>query len=64
MIRSLRFAFVFLGITAMPLVAQESASDKNGSAPFKPLLKQLDLTDGDTVVFLGDSITHQCLYTQ
>lgn len=24
----------------------------------------LDLQDGDTVVFLGDSITHQCLYTQ
>ena len=24
----------------------------------------LDLNDGDCVVFLGDSITHQCLYTQ
>lgn len=24
----------------------------------------LDLQDGDTFVFLGDSITHQCLYTQ
>lgn len=24
----------------------------------------LDLQDGDTLVFLGDSITHQCLYTQ
>jgi lysophospholipase L1-like esterase len=24
----------------------------------------LDLEDGDTMVFLGDSITHQCLYTQ
>jgi lysophospholipase L1-like esterase len=24
----------------------------------------MDLKDGDTVVFLGDSITHQCLYTQ
>ena len=23
-----------------------------------------DLQDGDTLVFLGDSITHQCLYTQ
>lgn len=24
----------------------------------------LDLQEGDTLVFLGDSITHQCLYTQ
>jgi len=31
---------------------------------FKPLVAKLDLKDGDTVVFLGDSITHQCLYTQ
>ena len=25
---------------------------------------KLDLQDGDTLLFLGDSITHQCLYTQ
>jgi lysophospholipase L1-like esterase len=31
---------------------------------FKPLVTDLELKDGDTVVFLGDSITHQCLYTQ
>jgi len=31
---------------------------------FKPLVDSLDLKDGDTLVFLGDSITHQCLYTQ
>jgi lysophospholipase L1-like esterase len=31
---------------------------------FKPIVDKLDLKDGDTVVFLGDSITHQCLYTQ
>jgi lysophospholipase L1-like esterase len=31
---------------------------------FKPIVEQLDLQDGDSVVFLGDSITHQCLYTQ
>lgn len=24
----------------------------------------IDLQDGDSFVFLGDSITHQCLYTQ
>jgi len=29
----------------------------------RPLAK-LDLADGDAIVFLGDSITHQCLYTQ
>src|SRR5262249_15843526 len=31
---------------------------------FKAPLSRLDLSTGDTVVFLGDSITHQCLYTQ
>src|SRR6476620_892062 len=31
---------------------------------FKPLVEKIDLKDGDTLVFLGDSITHQCLYTQ
>jgi lysophospholipase L1-like esterase len=25
---------------------------------------KLELADGDSIVFLGDSITHQCLYTQ
>ncbi|HEX8296394.1 MAG TPA: SGNH/GDSL hydrolase family protein [Chthoniobacteraceae bacterium] len=30
----------------------------------KTLVGKLDLQDGDTHVFLGDSITHQCLYTQ
>jgi len=31
---------------------------------FKQPLAAIDLKDGDTLVFLGDSITHQCLYTQ
>lgn len=35
-----------------------------GAADFPAPLKTLELNDGDTVVFLGDSITHQCLYTQ
>ncbi len=30
----------------------------------KPTMTHIDLNDGDTLVFLGDSITHQCLYTQ
>jgi lysophospholipase L1-like esterase len=29
-----------------------------------PPIDKLDLKDGDSIVFLGDSITHQCLYTQ
>ena len=29
-----------------------------------PPLGKLQFADGDTLVFLGDSITHQCLYTQ
>ncbi len=30
----------------------------------KAPIAKLDLQDGDCIVFLGDSITHQCLYTQ
>jgi len=33
-------------------------------AEYTPPLTRIDLSDGDTLVFLGDSITHQCLYTQ
>ena len=31
---------------------------------YKAPVAKLDLQNGDTLVFLGDSITHQCLYTQ
>jgi lysophospholipase L1-like esterase len=34
------------------------------AADFSKVVKSLELNDGDCVVFLGDSITHQCLYTQ
>ncbi|MHB8897964.1 MAG: SGNH/GDSL hydrolase family protein [Thermoguttaceae bacterium] len=30
----------------------------------EPVLSSIDLQSGDTLVFCGDSITHQCLYTQ
>lgn len=33
-------------------------------AKYKSPVAKLDLKDGDSIVFLGDSITHQCLYTQ
>ena len=45
-------------ILCAPLSAQEAAP------AFKPIVEKIDLADGDTLVFLGDSITHQCLYTQ
>ena len=46
--------------------AEEKAAAPVPAAPsqFKPIVDKMDLKDGDTVVFLGDSITHQCLYTQ
>lgn len=31
---------------------------------FAKIADKISLKDGDSVVFLGDSITHQCLYTQ
>lgn len=37
-----------------------AASAEDFPAP----LAKLELEDGDSIVFLGDSITHQCLYTQ
>ncbi len=43
--------------------AGSMAADEAAYIPRKPLAK-LDLKDGDAIVFLGDSITHQCLYTQ
>lgn len=47
-----------LAFSPSPLPAQEAPPD------FKRLVAKIDLQDGDTLVFLGDSITHQCLYTQ
>ncbi len=54
-------------LTALALfTASTFAQDKPAPAApeFKPLVEKLDLKDGDSIVFLGDSITHQCLYTQ
>jgi lysophospholipase L1-like esterase len=57
-------------LALLPLVFACSAAlaqDKPATPPapqFKPLVANIDLKDGDTLVFLGDSITHQCLYTQ
>lgn len=39
-------------------------SKSASAADYQTPLGKLDLKAGDTIVFLGDSITHQCLYTQ
>jgi len=52
--RSVAAAIVGLTIAATPIVAQD----------LKTTVSKIELNDGDTLVFLGDSITHQCLYTQ
>ena len=53
--RTLLAPLTFL-LAAAPLLAEPPV--------FKPIVEKIDLKDGDTLVFLGDSITHQCLYTQ
>jgi len=46
---------IFLAtLVALPCMAQV----------FKPTPPPVELSDGDSFVFIGDSITHQCLYTQ
>ncbi len=40
------------------------AAQEKEAAEFARPLASIELNDGDTFVFLGDSITHQCLYTQ
>lgn len=48
-----------------PAAAAAAAPAPAPSIPeFKALAGPIELKDGDTFVFLGDSITHQCLYTQ
>lgn len=71
----LRTSLFLLAASVLPAVAQQPAAPvKPAATPapapalppveFKQTLPQVDLKDGDSFVFLGDSITHQCLYTQ
>jgi lysophospholipase L1-like esterase len=60
-IRALALLALGLLLTA-PLPAQDAKPP--AIVDDKPILKAIELKDGDTLVFLGDSITHQCLYTQ
>ncbi len=55
-----------LGCSMASLYAQTPAASPAPVAPtaFAPIAPRVDLKNGDTLVFLGDSITHQCLYTQ
>lgn len=52
---------VILGCSVASLFAEKASTP---SAAFPAIAPRIDLKDGDTFVFLGDSITHQCLYTQ
>lgn len=56
MTRRCRFLVLLLLLTA----AVQSAKAQDFARP----LGKLDLQEGDSIVFLGDSITHQRLYTQ
>lgn len=55
---------LILGLLLAPLSGQ-ALEEKKPAAP-KPAAvpKGLGLKDGDHFLFIGDSITHQCLYTQ
>src|SRR5689334_12921243 len=58
-----RGSHLLLIIVLTAFASPAIAADEPAYTPRQPLAK-LDLKDGDTIVFLGDSITHQCLYTQ
>jgi lysophospholipase L1-like esterase len=51
-------------LTASAAFAAETKPAPAAPTDLKPFVEGINLKDGDTVVFLGDSITHQCLYTQ
>ena len=53
-----RLLLLLAVVTTLAAVPPAAADD------FPAPLSSVELNDGDTFVFLGDSITHQCLYTQ
>lgn len=61
--RFLAAAFV-LAAPISSIFAQTSATPAKEASAFPAIAPRVDLKDGDSFVFLGDSITHQCLYTQ
>ena len=54
MLQWMRMVTVFC---VLGLVVQSAAEEPKGH-------RRIELEDGDTLVFCGDSITHQCLYSQ
>ena len=57
--KTLRLSLIVLFTALAPLLAAQPPAPN-----FKPSPAEIELKDGDSLVFLGDSITHQCLYTQ
>lgn len=53
-----------LAVLLVCVVLLAGSSLSAAAAELAAPLARLELADGDTLVFLGDSITHQCLYTQ
>ena len=53
-----------LAASILAIVSTASAQEQKPAQEFKKIAPNIELADGDTFVFLGDSITHQCLYTQ
>jgi len=51
-------------IAALGLAAGAHAEAPKATAKAAAVPKGLGLKDGDRFIFIGDSITHQCLYTQ
>ncbi len=61
------FSIIFLALSGLLRASDKDSEIPPGDQPeadFPALMPRIELKDGDTVVFLGDSITHQCLYTQ
>lgn len=59
-----RLFSVFVLTFLLPSVFSGHAVAQAPAASLPPIPGKIDLQDGDTFVFLGDSITHQRLYTQ
>ena len=55
---------LLLFVISTALLSGSFRAEETAPPAFQPIVGTLDLKDGDTIVFLGDSITHQCLYTQ
>ncbi|MEQ9069919.1 MAG: GDSL-type esterase/lipase family protein, partial [Gimesia chilikensis] len=56
----IRLAAVCMLLQVTTLLSAQEAEQKTHKTP----LSKMELQTGDSIVFLGDSITHQCLYTQ